>query len=258
MATVGKSSSNDLSQNNSGTPYDQRFFDCTEATVLSSANVIVPLILGMVPAKSVVDVGCGRGAWLSVFCEHGIQHIAGYDGAYVDRSALLIPESCFSAVDLARPFHIDGNFELAVCLEVGEHLPIRSSRGLVNTLCNAAPVVLFSTAVPGQGGTHHINEQWPDFWRRLFADRGYDRIDCIRPKVWGERAVATWYRQNIVVYAHSSSMKTFPLLNSEDGNCLGADLEMVMPHVLSRYSSVAGLLRELPRALQRAFWNRFV
>jgi ribosomal protein L11 methylase PrmA len=43
----------------------------------SSAEVIVPLVLEVVKARSVIDVGCGTGEWLSVFKEHGVEDIGG-------------------------------------------------------------------------------------------------------------------------------------------------------------------------------------
>jgi SAM-dependent methyltransferase len=236
--------------------YDSQFFENIEGPAFRSADVIVPLVLNLVPAKSVVDVGCGRGAWLKVFQQHGIGEIAGYDGQYVDSSDLLIPKDNFHPVDLSKHFKVAGRFDLAVCLEVAEHLPTGCSRRLVNTLCDAADVIVFSAAVPGQRGTCHINEQWPEFWRLLFARRGFERIDCVRPEIWDNRAVAGWYRQNIYLFASEKGRENYPMIAQALSNQVGLDFEILLPHVLAQYTSFFELLRGLPRAFWRSLRNR--
>jgi SAM-dependent methyltransferase len=124
---------------------------------------VVPTVLRLVQPEPVVDVGCGDGAWLSVFRELGVNHRFGLDGDYVDRRLLQIPQDQFSATDLSLPFRLPCTFDLAVSLEVAEHLPPQSAEDFVDSLTRLAPVVLFSAAIPLQGGTHHLNEQWPDY-----------------------------------------------------------------------------------------------
>src|SRR5262249_5217435 len=150
------------------TPYDAAFYEAQADGSLRSARVVVPLVTRLVEPRSVVDVGCGVGTWLRAFVENGVEDVLGVDGAYVDRNRLCIDPARFQAMDLARPQPLGRTFDLAVCLEVGEHLPTRAAPGLVAML-TAAPVVLFSAAIPGQGGTNHVNEQWPNFWQRLFS-----------------------------------------------------------------------------------------
>jgi hypothetical protein len=160
----------------------------------------VPLVLKLFPTHSVVDIGCGVGSWLRAFTECGVADIAGYDGSYVDRSLLMIPPEQFNPVDLRHEFALLRRFDLAVSLEVAEHLPDTCAPRFVGMLTSAAPVVLFSAAIPGQGGTDHINEQWQDYWRALFASRDYQPVDCIRPTIRGHQDVEFWYQQNIIVY----------------------------------------------------------
>src|ERR1700730_3858057 len=156
-----------------GQPYNSVFFAEQRSGSLRSAKVVVPIVTQLIRPKTVVDVGCGCGTWLSVFKDQGTSRILGLDGDYVDTSSLLIPRDCFRAVDLNRPVDLDEKFDLTVCLEVAEHLPKASAEPLIRSLCHLAPVVLFSAAVPMQAGTHHVNEQWPDYWKALFAIYGY-------------------------------------------------------------------------------------
>src|SRR2546425_6514631 len=87
---------------------------------LRSARVVVPLVLKMVAPRSIVDVGCGTGTWLSVFREYGVERILGLDGSHIDPSLLEVPRELFVPVDLAEPFRVKEEFDLAVCLEVAE------------------------------------------------------------------------------------------------------------------------------------------
>src|SRR6266511_1612991 len=137
-------------------------------------------MVALVRPRSVVDVGCGLGPWLAVFREHGVSDVQGIDGAWVDRSKLIIPEDRFLAVDVRRPIQLERRFDLAVSMEVAEHLPGECAPVFVDSLARLAPVVLFSAAIPFQGGVGPINEQWPEYWAEHFARNGYAVIDCIR------------------------------------------------------------------------------
>jgi hypothetical protein len=120
---------------------------------------------------------------------------------------LLIPPDCFHAADLGGDFRISGAYSLATSLEVAEHLPATSARRLVGALCDAAPCVLFSAAIHEQGGTEHLNEQWPAYWHGLFEERGYTLTDPIRPRIRDDPRVRWWYRQNIVLYVARDRMR---------------------------------------------------
>jgi hypothetical protein len=86
-----------------------------------------------------------------------------------------------------------------VSLEVAEHLPESRAASFVADLCRLAPVVLFSAAIPGQGGTGHVNEQWPGYWADLFGARGYSVSGALRWRIWNDCRVCNWYSQNMLV-----------------------------------------------------------
>src|SRR5579883_447502 len=181
-------------------PYDVTFFGGHHRGSRRSAAVIVPLVLEHFPARSVVDVGCGTGAWLAEFARNGITEYLGVDGDHVPRNMLMISVERFYACNLAS-FSPDGRcFDLACSLEVAEHLPADRAPHFVAALTDLAPAVLFSAAIPGQRGTGHVNEQWPSYWASLFAARGYVGVDCVRPRVFNDERVEPWYRQNVIAY----------------------------------------------------------
>lgn len=186
--------------------YDDAFFRNRSGS-RRSADVVVPLVLDLTQPSSVVDVGCGTGSWLAVFNEHGVEDVLGVDGDYVPRDTLEIPVSSFEPRDLTQPFSLERRFDLAVSLEVAEHLPKSAAQGFVASLTALSDVVLFSAAVPGQYGQHHVNEQWQDWWADLFAKRDYVPIDCIRPLIWEDDRVEFWYAQNTLVYVRRSELE---------------------------------------------------
>ena len=180
--------------------YDGRFYVEQSAGSRRSAAAIAPLIFRMLNPRSIVDIGCGVGTWLAEFAALGVSDYLGIDGTYVPTGQLQIPPEKFLSTDLTKPHDLHRTYDLAMSLEVAEHLPADRAESFVAFLTAAAPVVLFSAAVPGQGGTGHVNEQWPQYWRKLFRRRGYVPVDSIRPLIWGNSEIDWWYQQNIFLY----------------------------------------------------------
>ena len=183
------------------TDYSRKFYDDLGNTALPSARRIVPILLELLAPASVIDVGCGDGSWLSVFRENGVEDAFGLDGDWVDDIQLKIPAQCFRRTRLDQPFRIERRFDIALCLEVAEHLPETSAREFISQLTTLAPIVFFSAAIPFQGGLHHVNEQWPDYWAGHFESHGYHAIDTIRPRIWNDPEVTWWYKQNALLFA---------------------------------------------------------
>jgi SAM-dependent methyltransferase len=172
----------------------------------ASAARILPLVLDAVRIESAVDAGCGVGAWLNVLGQLGIHDVVGIDGDYVDLKQIEIPVERFVVADLAHGFDLGRGFDLAVSLEVAEHLPAPSAEVFVESLVRHAQVVLFSAAIPGQGGNGHVNEQWPDYWASRFREHGYLAVDAIRPQVWIDPLVEPYYAQNALLYIHERAL----------------------------------------------------
>jgi len=181
--------------------YSGRFFAHLREPSARSADALVPIVLGIHPARSMIDVGCGVGGWVKAFADRGVNAI-GIDGEYVNRKQLLIDEARFIAQDLNRELDVA---DLAISLEVAEHLEPARSDSLVRDLCGLSDVVLFAAAIPLQGGAGHINERWQSWWAQKFADNGYDPFDVLRRDIWGRRDIAWWYKQNTIFYVKRNS-----------------------------------------------------
>src|SRR5262245_4059202 len=104
-------------------PYDRQFFQQQAQGSYRSAQIVLPLVFERLHPATVVDVGCGLGPWLKVAAELGASRVLGVDGDYVDRSMLMVAPSQFVPRDLTCPLNINERFDLAMSLEVAEHLP---------------------------------------------------------------------------------------------------------------------------------------
>lgn len=196
------------------TAYGTDFYRELDRTALPSAQAIAPMVLELAPIKSAIDVGCGDGGWLAAFQAEGVAEIFGLDGPWIGDDQLKIPTSAFRRAALDQPLPVDRTFDLAISLEVAEHLAKASARAFVGELTRLAPMVLFSAAVPGQGGLHHVNEQWPDYWAGLFSGFGFRCIDCFRLKLWDDAKIAWWYRQNLLLFAKPEWIAAHPALQA--------------------------------------------
>jgi SAM-dependent methyltransferase len=193
-----------------GHAYGEVFYDYIDRGAHSSARRILPVLLDELPIRSVLDVGCGRGAWLAEWMLAGVNDVFGVDGGHVDPRRLEIPKERFRALDVGRPFDLERRFDVVQCLEVGEHLPAADARTLVENLVRHGAIILYSAAVPGQGGESHVNERPPSFWRSLFRSSGYSPFDCVRPAVAGLRSVEPWYRYNTILYVREDLQASLP------------------------------------------------
>lgn len=232
-------------------PYTQKVYKGQEIS-RQSAQEIIPLVIELLNPKSVVDVGCGIGVWLSVFREHGIEDILGIDSVHVDKKMLQIPAGKFLTVDLKKPFCIDRQFDLIVSLETAEHLPIKSAECFVKSLVALGNVVLFSAAIPFQGGTCHLNEQWPDYWKQHFQQQGYIAVDALRKKIWQNNKIKFYYRQNILIFAREDFLVENAILKKEYEQTNTKQLSIVHPELYSNHS-ISFSLRPLRQRFARIF-----
>ena len=210
--------------------YSEQFFRGHRNGSYDSAREVVPLLLNLVPVQRAIDVGCGTGTWLSVLKAQGID-ILGIDGPWVTRDTLEIPPQCFVEHDLTQPFEREERADVVLSLEVAEHLPEECANQFVDTLVQFAPVVLFSAAIPHQGGTGHLNEQWPDYWAELFRDRGYEVVDCLRKRIWHNDKVEWWYAQNMLLFVDSAELGRRGQLKSEATEMAMSPLALVHPRL---------------------------
>lgn len=210
--------------------YQDKFFKNRHERTLYSAELILSIIFEILPKiESAVDIGCGVGTWLSVLKERGINDIQGVDGNWVNEKYLQIPRESFMPLDFTKEnsSFINRRFDLGISLEVAEHLPKERAIHFVNLLTNLSDFILFSAAIPHQGGRNHINEQWLDYWLENFQLRGFVGLDLIRRKIWNDENILPWYKQNTILLVRKDRIQELKL--NEDITNLHP-LSIVHPH----------------------------
>ena len=191
----------------SGHEYNEDFYTYIDAGSRRSARAVAEILQGEMSIDSLLDIGAGHGAWAAEWLAAGVKDVLAVDGDYVKRDQLAIPASHFKAHDLATPLDLGRKFDLVQTLEVAEHLPADKADLFVGNLVAHGDVILFSAAVPHQGGEHHVNEQPPEYWREKLKAHGYAVFDFVRPQLAGQTDVMPWYRFNTYLYANEAGQK---------------------------------------------------
>ncbi|WP_452220374.1 class I SAM-dependent methyltransferase [Lacinutrix salivirga] len=202
---------------------------------MSAPRHIVEVCSKFITPDSVVDFGCGLGTFLRAFKEKGATTIYGLDGKWTNTELLSknIDLSEFKMVDLEQEIILNKQYDLAISLEVAEHLSPESASVFVKNLVHASDVVLFSAAIPNQGGQNHINEQWVNYWQEKFAVHNYVFLDVLRPLLWEEEEVNWWYKQNMFFVVKASALASFETVENSK-----KILNLIHPdHYLEKYKA---------------------
>jgi hypothetical protein len=240
--------------------YNDRFYQGQMAESYNSAKIYASYLSNFLVPKTVVDVGCGRGTWLKAFHEIGAKKLVGFDGAWNTQSAMVEKSISFNACDLNKPISVNNSerFDLAISLEVAEHIEPSSALTFVTSLTNLSDIVLFSAAFTGQGGKSHINERKHTDWANQFISLNYEPFDIFRQVFWADDRIPFWYRQNVFLYVHKDSdaydtiksKNIASLSNIAFMDCIHPELYLVL---LQRLSSP---LCRLDEALKRIYHAR--
>jgi SAM-dependent methyltransferase len=187
--------------------YNNKFYASQIEGSYRSAKRYISFLSKFINPATVVDVGCGRGAWLKAYLEAGAKTAVGIDGPWNTADQMIDDRIDFCHADLSESiaFANSERFELAISLEVAEHLPEMSAQGFVQSLTELSDMVLFGAAFMHQGGTNHINEQKHSYWAAIFANLHYQPFDLFRAEFWGDDEVEFWYRQNTFLYVNKHS-----------------------------------------------------
>lgn len=176
--------------------YDDQFFTDEGRVARESAAIVIPWVLHNLKTwpSLIIDIGCGTGEWAYEWLNEAARLDTQFDVLGIDAYAptCVVPRL---RLDITHGVDCTG-WDLAICLEVAEHLPSESAEPLVAGLAKAN-TVLFSAATPGQPGVGHVHCQPHEFWHDLFAQHGMtsefigDQFD---------EPVADFYRRNMYLY----------------------------------------------------------
>lgn len=164
---------------------------------------------------SVVDFGSGIGQW-----GVDLEYYTAIDFK-IPRNLLLIKK--YIDHDLRKPFFF-GKWDLAICLEVGEHLEEMYADTLVESISNSSREwILFGAAIPGQGGKNHFNEQYQSYWLEKFRKRGFDLYyKQPRTLILDNRLIDYYYRANVMLLTNQVGLQS--------PSALDPYLDFIMPY----------------------------
>ena len=185
--------------------YDSNYYASTvEGPAVGSAAAISESIILDLRPNTIVDVGCGTGALLEALRKGGCQVF----GLEYSTAALRYCQARALDVrkfDLERDsFAADQVFDVAISMEVGEHLPEETADRYVDLLTRLSGMIVFTAAPPGQGGDDHVNEQPQSYWIAKFQVLGFDYDDVLSSRwssTWREKVVvAPFYHENLMIF----------------------------------------------------------
>ena len=166
---------------------------------LSVPREIVPVIIEYFKIKSLIDVGGGIWAFTRVFQDFWVNAVC-VDWPRVDKSKLFIDEKFFIERNFEQYNEFWEKYDLALSLEVAEHLSSNAAESFVKTLCNCSDYVIFSAAFPYQWWQNHINEQPPQYREKIFNQEWFEICDCFRHLIRDNKKIPWRYRNNIFLY----------------------------------------------------------
>ncbi len=189
--------------------YDRDFFaewGRQNSDYVESARVIAELLFERFGPRRLVDLGCGCGIYSHLFSQKGVDVVA-IDGVRPPAEHSFDVE--IELRDLTVPFdNVWGGFDLALCLDVGEHIFPESSGTFLANVTQFSDILLLACAQPGQGGRHHVNEQPKRYWVRRLSEHGFtynrkrtgglcETFKVLRPPLM-------WMWEHISVYERSA------------------------------------------------------
>lgn len=182
----------------------QTLYEEDPYALVLSATEVYRTIFSVIEPGSIIEIGCGIGAWLYAAKSLHVPEVCGVDRADVNADALMFDKSAFIVHDLEKPFRAKKKYDLVISLEVASTIDKQYAEIFVATLCHSADIVLFSSAHVGQYEKGHSNEQSYDYWNRQFYKHGYRCLD-IRPLFSQNMHVVDCYKQNMALYIKSTA-----------------------------------------------------
>jgi hypothetical protein len=160
------------------------------------------------PFKTLIDLGCGIGEFVSYFHHaHNVLSV-GFDGSENSLTHMASGATIYLH-DLRIPITPDWDnklWDICMCLEVAEHIEPEFADTIVINCCSSSDLILFTAAPPGQEGLGHVNLQKPEYWFEKFKAQGYinrsDKVLELRNRLtsWKHKKGIKAYYDNAMVF----------------------------------------------------------
>ena len=190
--------------------YSEGYFEDIERIEKKSVPHIADWICRRIDPQSIIDVGCGPGHMVESL------EIRGVDTFGIDISDAALRRTRKKGLEVER-FDLrseaplpGGEYDLAVCCEVAEHIEEKYAASLVQKLTDVAPIVYMTAAEPdGPPGLFHVNEQEHDYWIRLMEAQGYhyeEDLTMDARRVLNKRSVVSHLARPLIFSANKNAL----------------------------------------------------
>lgn len=140
--------------------------------------------------KSIVDIGCGP-AWMVEFNNH-----MGIFSEGIEGDPRVEPKEYITFHDFTEgSFTPNKYYDLAYSVEFLEHVEERYIPNFM-TVFDKVNYVFCTSAIPGQGGYHHVNEQPKMYWIQKFQEHGFEYDDKTFKEILEVSAVKNFVNKN--------------------------------------------------------------
>ena len=191
------------------TQYDDRYFKWHRDHTRNYAIKNMDWYIKKFKPHSIIDYGCGIGAYLEAALANKITKIKGFDigGDYVKKYTEKSVQPYIEYVDCTLQMST-GAYDCAISLETGEHIEPSASDQFVSNIASSTKktgTILFSAAQPGQNGTGHINCQTKDFWKEKFKAHHFvcdQALTLLISREWSVQKAPEYIVNNLIVFTH--------------------------------------------------------
>lgn len=199
---------------------------------------------------TVLDLGCGMGAWSAVVESDESKSVQLVDHPSVPKSNLLVKnKDNFLGIDLDKELPPSARWDLIICIEVLEHFSTKRALELKDFIISCTDLVLFSAAIPGQGGVGHINCQRHSYWHHQFKQAGFKYYDGFKSAIVHDESIPFWIRQNLFIYYTAK----YDFIFADKPNYTPANFELIHAGMLRNEIGLKSWLNMGP-----AVWLNFI
>ncbi len=206
-------------------------FADTSANLASAIEVIEVIWPWIADIGSFADLGGGMGSWSKALELKGISNFNLIDHPLTPVENILIEnKSNFTPVDLELDLPVYEHYDLVICTEVFEHFSEKRALELLEWINASTDFILFSAAIPRQGGLGHVNLQRHAYWHEKFSNLGFSFFDGFKPEIISNQGIKYWFRQNLFLYHRGKFTERFQNLS----NITNPEFELVHKSILNK------------------------
>jgi len=186
--------------------YDSKYFKKKYFKLRKWETKIGKDIVKRFAIKSILDLGCGIGSFLSGAVLVGCEDVIGIELNY-ENSKKYIVKNIFPYIkygDITKDINLKRQFDCVISIEVAEHLsPGETDSFIKNLVYYSRKYIIFSAAAPGQPGRGHINLRKRSLWIRDIVSHGVVvRKDLVKEcrRKWRKLGSPGYLLENLIIF----------------------------------------------------------